>query len=208
MSTDRPIGAKPRGNMHPVFASAGKQTASQILFVPRANFDSVRRQFVERERWFIAAAGFEAKPGRFLLLPGVDGKLDGVLFGLESPGETDVDRFRPGQLPSLLPPGTYRFANAPHAERPGALGFALGTYQFARYRKAEPRKVRLVVPESLDGEDLSRIVEGVTLCRDITNTHSKDMGPRELEAESRAHAKRHGRQVPVRNCTPRQQQNT
>jgi leucyl aminopeptidase len=197
MSTDRRIGARPRGNMHPVFASAGKTQATPIWFVHRGNFDAVRRPFGERELGFIAAAGFEAKPSRLLLLPAVDGKLAAVLFGLEGPGETDVDRFRPGQLPSLLPPGTYRFANAPHDERLGALAFALGTYQFARYRKAEPRKVRLVVPESLDGEDVSRIVEGVTLCRDLTNTPSNDMGPSELEAASRALAKRHGAKVQV-----------
>ena len=190
--------------MHPVFASAAKTQTTPIWFVHRGNFDAVRRPFGERERGFIAAAGFEAKPGRLLLLPAVDGELAAVLFGLESPGETDVDRFRPGQLPSLLPPGTYRFANAPHDERLGALAFVLGTYQFARYRKAEPCKVRLVVPEGLDGDDLSRIVEGVTLCRDLTNTPSNDMGPSELEASSRALAKRHGARVQVTTGDPLQ----
>ena len=184
-------------NMHPVFASAGKTQATPIWFVHRDNLESVRKQLAERERAFIAAAGFEAKPGRFMLLPAGDGELAGVLFSIESPGVTDVDRFRPGQLSSLLPAGSYRFANASHDQRLAALAFALGAYQFARYREAETRKVRLVVPEGVDGEDLSRIVEGVTLCRDLTNTPSNDMGPSELEAASRALAKRHGAKVQV-----------
>ena len=66
------------------------------------------------------------------------------------------------------------------------LAFALGAYQFDRYRKAEPRNVRLVVPDGVDGDDLSRIAEGVTLARDLINTPSNDMGPDELEAAARA----------------------
>src|SRR5262249_62294925 len=45
--------------------------------------------------------------------------------------------------------------------------------------------------------DLSRIVEGVTLCRDLTNTPSNDMGPAELEAAGRAFARRHRAKVKV-----------
>ena len=100
-------------------------------------------------------------------------------------------------MAGLLPPGTYRFANAPHDARLAALAFALGAYQFARYRKAEARNVRLVVPDGVDGDDLTRIVEGVTLCRDLTNTPSNDMGPAELEAAARALAKQHGAKVQV-----------
>jgi leucyl aminopeptidase len=183
--------------MHPVFATAAKTPATPIWFVHSRNLDSVRKQFDERERSFIAAAGFEAKPGRLMLLPAANGKLTGALFGIENPGEDDIDLFRPGQLSGLLPEGTYRFANAPHDARLAVLAFALGVYQFGRYRKTEGRKVRLVVPERVDGEDLSRIIEGVTLCRDLTNTPSNDMGPRELEAASRRLARQHRAKVQV-----------
>ena len=183
--------------MHPVFAIDGKTQGIPIWFVHAGNFDSVRREIGERERAFVVAAGFEAKAGRLMLLPAADGKLAGVLFGIEEPGESEVDRFRPGQLSGLLPPGNYRFANAPHDGRLAALAFALGAYQFVRYRKAEKRDVNLVIPEGVDGNDLSRIVEGVTLCRDLINTPSNDMGPAELEAASRALAKQHSAKVQV-----------
>ena len=100
-------------------------------------------------------------------------------------------------MSTLLPPGTYRFANAPHDARLAALAFALGAYQFTRYRKAEARNVRLVVPEGVDGDDLTRIVEGVTLARDLINTPSNDMGPAELEEAARALAKQHGAKIEV-----------
>src|ERR1700688_5129519 len=100
--------------MHPIFASAGDVQGVPIWFAHSANIDVVLKGFDERERAFVAAAGFEPKPGRLLLLPAGDGKLSGALFGIELPGDAGVAPFPPGQLSGLLPPGTYNFANPPH----------------------------------------------------------------------------------------------
>jgi leucyl aminopeptidase len=178
--------------MHPVYASVGKTQATPIWFVTTDTLDSVLKQLGEAERAFARSAAFEPKPGRHLLLATSDGALSGVLFGLEKPDEPAKDLFRPGQLATLLPPGSYRFANAPHDARLGALAFALGSYQFARYRKADARNVRLVLPDAVDGDDLTRIAEGVTLCRDLINTPSNDLGPAELEDAARSLTKQHG----------------
>ena len=182
--------------MHPLLASAGEARATPIWFMHAGNADEVLKGFGERERNFANAAGFEPKPGKLLLLPSLDGKLAGVLFGLEKPGDP-IDPFRPGQLSSLLPAGVYRFNNAPHDARLAALAFITHAYQFTRYRKADARNVRLVVPAGVDGEDVSRIAEGVALARDLINTPSNDMGPDELEAAARALAKQHSARVAV-----------
>ena len=182
--------------MHPIYAKAGQKTgevpAVPILFVTPATFDQATKILDEREHAFVRASGYEPKPGRHLVVPAADGALAGVLFGIEAADEAVKDPFRPGQLVTALPAGIYRFANAPHDARLATLAFALGAYQFSRYRKAEPRKVQLVVPDGVDGDDLTRIVEGVTLCRDLINTPSNDMGPDELEAAARALAEQHG----------------
>jgi leucyl aminopeptidase len=182
---------------HPIFAKASEGPAVPILFVTAANFDEATKILDEREHVFVRAAGFEPKPGRHLMVPAANGTLAGVLFGIEAADEPVKDPFRPGQLVNLLPAGTYRFANAPHDARLAALAFVLGAYQFARYRKSEPRNVRLVVPEGVDGDDLTRIAQGVTLARDLINTPSNDMGPDELEAAARALAKQHSAAVQV-----------
>jgi leucyl aminopeptidase len=182
--------------MHPQFAAASEGRGTPIWFVHAANADAVLKAFGDRERAFAAAAGFEPKPGKLLLLPKLDGGLAGVLFGIEKPGDM-IDPFRPGQLVNMLPAGIYRFANAPHDTRLAALAFATGAYQFTRYRKSEPNNVRLTVPDGVDGDELSRIAEGVALTRDLINTPSNDMGPDELEAAARALAKLHGAKIDV-----------
>jgi leucyl aminopeptidase len=128
-------------------------------------------------------------------MPDAQGGLAGILFAIEDNNDTAKNLFRPGALPSLLPPGLYRFANTPHDVRLAALAFAFGTYRFTRYRKADAKEMRLVLPEGVDGVELSRIIEAVTLARDLVNTPSNDMGPAELEDAARALASRHGAKV-------------
>jgi leucyl aminopeptidase len=183
--------------MHPIFVNADATPAIPILFVNAATFEKTIADIDDREQVYVRATGYQPKAGRHLIVPKADGTLAGVLFGMEAADEPVKDLFRPGQLVTLLPPGAYRFANAPHDARLAALAFALGAYQFTRYRAAEARNVRLVVPEGVDGEDITRIVEGVTLARDLINTPSNDMGPAELEDAARALAKQHGASVEV-----------
>ncbi len=175
--------------MHPVLVARSK-AAQPIWFVDTTSFAKVVAKLDRRARAFVKAAGFEPKPGRHLVLPAVRGT-GGVLFGIERPS-AEKNPFLPGLLPGLLPAGTYRFANAPHDMRLAALAFALGSYRFSRYRKAPDKAVRLVVPEGIDGAELTRTAEAVALARDLINTPANDMGPAELEAAARALGKQHG----------------
>ena len=179
--------------MHRIYASTG--VAVPIHLVTPATWADARTALDAPARAFAEAAGFEPKPGRHLLLPAPDGSLAGVLFGLDAGDAPARDPFAAGRLPGLLPKGAYRLVGAPGDARLAALAFALGAYQFARYRKADDREVRLVVPDGVDGEELSRIVDGVWLARDLINTPANDMGPTELEAAARELAQRHGATV-------------
>jgi leucyl aminopeptidase len=154
--------------MHPTFLPRG-EPAVPVTFVTSATWPEQRTQLDARTRAFADAAGFEPRAGRHLLLPGADGGLAGVLFALEGADDPHKDLFRPGALVGLLPAGAYRFANAPHDARLAALAFALGAYRFTRYRKAEEKQARLELPAGVDGDDLSRIVEGVWLAREFAS---------------------------------------
>jgi leucyl aminopeptidase len=179
--------------MDSYFAARGTADAIPVWFVTTASYPDVRKTIGKtlgaEASAFADAAGFEPKPGRHLLLPGKNA-LGGVLFGLEAADETQ-DPFLPGKLAQQLPDGVYRFANAPHDARLGALAFALGCYCFTRYRKAEARAVKLDLPQNIDRDELERIVAAVTLARDLINTPANDMGPAQLEQAARKLAARH-----------------
>ncbi|MCW5684565.1 MAG: leucyl aminopeptidase family protein [Pseudolabrys sp.] len=175
--------------MHPLLVRAGKappKQATPIWLVDTATID----RLAAPARAFAKAAAFTPTPGSYLALPNRDGGLAGVLFGIET-DRTNADAFLPGKLAGLLPPGTYYFASKPHDATLATLAFLLEAYRFTRYRKAKTPAAKLVVPEGVDGEDVSRIAEGVTLTRDLINTPSNDMGPAELEAAARHLAKTH-----------------
>ena len=178
--------------MHPVFDVPAGTTATPITFVTKSSLRAVADGLSASLRQFVEAAAFKAKPGQCMLLPSAKGGIEGVLFGLEDEPAKWRDPFRPGQLPGLLPPGAYRFANAPHDERLAALAFALGSYRFSRYRKAEAPEVSLLLSNQLDGEDLSRMAQAAGLARDLINIPANDMGPDELAAAARSLADRFG----------------
>ena len=183
--------------MHPAFLARGAKPTVPVTFVTAATWPQHRSQLDSRTLAFAEASGFEPKPGRHLLLPGADGTLAGVLFALENADDPLKDAFRPGALATLLPAGAYRFANAPHDSRLAALAVALGGYRFTRYRKSEDKGVELELPDGVDGDDVSRVVEGVWRARDLINTPANDMGPAELEAAARALATEHGASINV-----------
>jgi leucyl aminopeptidase len=179
--------------MHPVFVSPATGTSVPIWFVDSATWRDIRATLDQSACAFAEAAGFSPVAGRHAFLPDRDGTLAGVLFAEEESGKRN-DPFLAGKLASVLPPGDYRFANAPRDARLAALGFALGAYRFTRYGKSASTE-RLEPPGATDVADLSRIVEAAYLARDLINMPANDMGPGELAAAAVTLANRHGARV-------------
>lgn len=172
--------------MHPAFKSSTDARPVPITFTSKSTWDAVSATFPATARRFAAANTFTAKPGQYLALPADDGSLAHVLFGIEDASSEWRDTFRPGQLPGLLPTGTYSFANAPHDTRLAALAFALGSYRFNRYRKNDTPGAQLVPPDGVDMIELTRMAEAAALARDLINTPANDMGPDELAEAAQA----------------------
>jgi len=178
--------------LHPFFAPSGEKSAKPVWCVDTQSWSGVEASLPQAARAFAAAAGFRPSAGQFLLLPDERGGSLGALFGMDAADAKSADPFLAGKLAALLPEGAWKFAAAPRDPRLSALAFALGMYRFTRYRAAEQKKIRLAVPEGVDGEDLSRQVEAVFLARDLINTPTNDLGPAELEDAAKKLAERFG----------------
>jgi leucyl aminopeptidase len=138
---------------------------------------------------FLKAADFKAKEDQLVLAPGSAGKLAFAVLGL---GKAR-DPLALALFCERLPQGAYRYGTLPAWIDPSlaTLGWALGAYRFERYRAGHGAPPRLVLPKGADGTEVSRIVEGVFLARDLINTPPNDLGPEELSAAARKLAKRH-----------------
>ncbi|MES2750514.1 MAG: leucyl aminopeptidase family protein [Pseudomonadota bacterium] len=165
--------------MHQAFETSAASTIP-ITFATKSTWGAIAAALPAAARQFATANAFTAKPGQYLALPSEHGSLAHVLFGIEDQASEWRDLFRPGQLPGLLPAGTYRFANAAHDARLATLAFALGSYRFNRYRKNDAPGARLVPPDGIDMQEITRMAEAATLARDLINTPANDMGPEEL----------------------------
>ncbi len=167
--------------------------------------DAVPIEFISKGSWpqaagtlppegaaFAAACGFEAKPGQSCLLPGRDGALGSVLFGVEAPDARGFDPMLPGKLATALPKGVYRLAGEVARPDLAALSWLLSGYRFTRYKDATAELPRLCAPEEVGTARLERIARGIFLARDLVNTPANDLGPEALEAAALSLAVRHG----------------
>nr|WP_238181981.1 leucyl aminopeptidase family protein [Methylobacterium trifolii] len=167
-----------------------------VGFVTPAGWPEAEAGLDARARAFAQATGFTPKAGSLCLLPGAEGELARVLFGLGDVEAPAYDRLLAGKLPGLLPAGRYRLEGAPEPTE-SALAWLMGSYRFSRYRTAPSEGARLVAPEGVNAAETGRIAAAVAMGRDLVNTPANDLGPAEIEAAVRALAARHGAAVAV-----------
>ncbi|HJS30400.1 MAG TPA: leucyl aminopeptidase family protein, partial [Alphaproteobacteria bacterium] len=93
-------------------------------------------------------------------------------------------------LATALPAGSYRLDPEPVAllATRMAIGWGLGGYSFARYRKPGRVPADLVWPKGVERAAVERTVRAAALVRDLVNTPAEDMGPRELAKAAEAMA--------------------
>ncbi|MCK5496328.1 MAG: leucyl aminopeptidase family protein, partial [Hyphomicrobiaceae bacterium] len=150
---------------------------------------------------WLAEMGFEGKAKQQTVLPGADGRIAGVVFGMGD-GAAGVpsgpSELLLGHLAQTLPPGAYRLGQTPQNPELAALAWGLGSYRYRRYKGANcepPPKLR--IPGGVNGAALVNALDAVWQGRDLINTPASDLGPGELEAAARDLAYRYGADVTV-----------
>ncbi|HTO40353.1 MAG TPA: hypothetical protein VL026_05200, partial [Rhizomicrobium sp.] len=184
--------------MHESFVQRAKAAAKTVALLHAVTADDLaafRSRLPQAQARWLERTGFTAKEGAFALIPDDAGGAPSAVLGLGQ-GE---DTLAFAAFAEKLPKGTYALGDvAPNVGGTNALiGWALGSYRFARYRKTETDAPKLVPPKNADVAEASRIAQGVCLARDLINTPANDMGPAELAAAAKALAKQHGAKITV-----------
>ncbi len=161
--------------------------AVPVLVLSKAGLAAWCEHAPARERDWAAATGFTGEGGKIALVPDEAGRLGRVLVGM---ADGEAAMWALAGLPETLPPGRYRIDGMPEGGDPSrlALGWALGTYAFTRYRGSKKEKggASLAWPAGADRALVERLAAAVFLARDLINTPASDMGPAEL-AEAAIH---------------------
>ncbi|MDG4554173.1 MAG: leucyl aminopeptidase family protein [Candidatus Competibacter sp.] len=149
-----------------------------VIPVIESEFDPWLERQEDFLRHWLIATGFKAKSGSFNPIPGADGRLRAVVAGI---ARAD-DLWALGGLPAALPEGDYRLDGAfdPWRLERMTLGWALGAYQFTRYKALKRSMAKLALDPVSDGDRIGRQVAAVTLVRDLINTPAEDMMPEHL----------------------------
>lgn len=162
------------------------------LVAPGQLDDWLATQPAAVQAW-VRGHGFRAGPHTALVLPGEDGAPGGAVLGIADPH----DPASYGHAAHALPEATWQLAGGHDPVTVGALqlGWGLGAYRFARYRKPRRGPARLAL-----GGDAGAARLALAAClrvRDLVNTPTEDMGPEQLEEVARGIGGRFGAQVEV-----------
>ena len=169
------------------FFTSQQENAIRIAPVSAAALPGWLDAHPESREW-VAAVGFKAEPGTFAFLPGKGGRPSAVLA---APVEGESVWAFAG-LPMALPEGTYVLdPEGSDSATEAALGWALGSYAFTKYKKPKRSPAILVWPTKADQREVEHLAQGVFLARDLINTPAEDMGPEHLADAVLAVAKRH-----------------
>ncbi|MEC9368538.1 MAG: leucyl aminopeptidase family protein [Pseudomonadota bacterium] len=179
------------------FAARGGKSLPVWMATPET-LDSVLGSLKPAQAGWLRATGWKPDAGTVVLVPGEGGALAGALLGLGGDAAGAPSPLLAGALPGALPQGDYHFATPPADPTLTAIGWALGSYEFTRYRRGAAKKPRrLVLPAGADRTHVEQVVGAVCFGRDLINTPANDLGPAELEAAALKLARAHGAKTSV-----------
>ena len=176
---------------HP-FASS--EQALPLYPVHSGTLEQWLKDLPEKQRKWLAASGFSAKPGQLCSLADAKGGLAGFAFGMQNQGFL----YQLAEISEKLPAGAYRLHSQWTAEQrsQASLGWGLACYNFDRYRKSDRAHTTLELDDDI-AEQTQRLLKAQNLVRDLVNTPTEDMGPEQLAAAMKIQADELGANMSV-----------
>lgn len=174
--------------MTELFATSRETKYRSVRLIRASHLEDDLSALGEGARDLLKRGGFSGRPGQIVPLPEGSGADAVVGVGLAN----DPQAF--GVAALGLAEGSWRLEGPLHGLDPTllAIAWAMGGYQFARY-KTWPRKPAKLMPvEGADMAEAKRVAKSIHLVRDLVNTPAQDMGPHALQDAVAALAKEFG----------------
>lgn len=166
-----------------------QKTANSIplIFITEETLTSYLKACSSAQNAWIKVNKFQAKSGAICLMPATDSSIATALVGVKSLD----DLWSVGSLPSLLPEGIYHIATklTEQQSQSAELAWGLGSYRFERYLSSSSTKKAFLAVKTNIVRDA--ILQGIYLTRDLINTPTNDMGPKDLALTSKNLAKKY-----------------
>ncbi|MDG2096132.1 MAG: leucyl aminopeptidase family protein [Paracoccaceae bacterium] len=175
------------------------ESACPIEVIDKEGFNSwLVSQSTYIKSW-VSENKFQGNLFDFLIIPSPVGKVEKVVFGWGTEIDRTRDRFHFAKIRDLIPNGTYKITTAPNDFNflEAYLGWALSGYRFANYKNKKSSECSLVVKKKFNNNVLNSLVSGEFWTRDLINRPASDLGPKELEQETRNLAKRFSADISV-----------
>ena len=162
---------------------SNRRAPTPVEATDAAHLAVTRKRLSAAQRTWLDESGFDAKPGSLCLVPDASGKLARVLVGVDRRDSLSAL----AALPLALPTSEYVLAveSVPLNTELAALGWALGAYQFTRYRHAKRPGSPLVVSAETVAA-LTPQIEATYFVRDLVNLPTEDLGPKQLADQIKA----------------------
>lgn len=161
-----------------------------IIVVLKSDFASWKKSQSDYLQNWINVSQFKAKSSAVLVVPNTEGEIESVLVI----SDTENTLWCLGLCPKQLPAGKYhidsKHKGLKHKDYEQlCLGWGLGAYQYKKYKKSKQPLCQLKLPDSVDGNRLTALLQASSIVRDMVNTPASDMMPQHIADESTSIAK-------------------
>ena len=167
--------------------SSTETPAVTLIPVSASDLNDWRDDQTPRVQSWLNHNAFDATPGSYCSISNEHGQLIEVVVGIAE----ELDLWACAHLPMLLPQGVYKLDSRwPEASLTAiSLGWALGSYQFSRYKKPKRAPAKLLLDPACKRHSIEAQAAGIELTRDLINTPAQDMMPQHLAEETEKLAK-------------------
>lgn len=159
-----------------------KQPVTPLILLDSKQFDIWLKKQPPHVRGWLGATQFKANIGNVSLIPAPSGGITQVVAIIDS----SPNIWSIGHLADRLPAAHYAIEGKLTAAQATdlALGWALSTYQFTKYKAGKKSLATLVAPGNADMKYVRAMTESICWARDLINTPAGDMHPEALAEEA------------------------